>query len=425
MQKSSVKDQILSQLLDTYAAKLRVLRKTKARDRADESALFLPPAEIGSLGDEAMLAAGMKCLAAQGIKRIGIVSFMSTDRWENLDLVTDSISMQSYFFPQSRKARLLSRIDQFRFVRIVSRYDRFYCIGADVMDGFYSESLTLRMLNLVALAAKTGADATILGFSFNEQPTPASVQALSNLPASVRLCCRDPISHRRLKHYLQRPVDLVADVAFLLEPAEDSDLAVRVSNWACAQRAADRVVVGVNANPIHLQSMTKPKLDDFIRLYVDALVDLFSKDQMLSFLMIPHDFRYQDNDVSLATAIMEALPLEIKSYCMQVPTPCSAAEIKAICTVLDVVLTGRMHLAIACLSQGIPVAGVTYQGKFEGLFSHFELPGMTIEPEKAFQPGVLASFLADILLRRKDIGQQIQSKLVEIQALSKSNFGKI
>ena len=277
----------------------------------------------------------------------------------------------------------------------------------------------------MALAAKTGADTTILGFSFNQQPTAASIQALANLPASVRLCCRDPISHERLTHHLQRPVDLVADVAFLLQPAKDSELATGVSKWVRKQQAAGRTVVGINANSIHLQSLPELGVDNLIRLYADALVELFSKDQMLSFLMIPHDFRGHDSDVSLAKAILEALPLEIKPYCMQVPTPCSAAEIKSICADLDLVFTGRMHLAIACLGQGIPVAGVTYQGKFEGLFSHFELQGMTIAPEKAFQPGVLASFLATLIARRKDVSQQIQSKLAEVQALSSSNFERI
>ncbi|MBW4640133.1 MAG: polysaccharide pyruvyl transferase family protein [Gloeocapsa sp. UFS-A4-WI-NPMV-4B04] len=418
MQKSSVKDQILSQLLDTYANRLGVLRKNKNLNKTDSSALFLPPDAPGSLGDEAMLAAAMKRLTNQGIKQIGIIGFKANADWENLALITDTVNMQGYFRSGSWK-------DRFRFVQAVSRYDRFYCVGADVMDGFYSERRTLRFINLVSLAAKTGADTTILGFSFNQQPTPASIQALTNLPASVRLCCRDPISHERLTHHLQRPVDLVADVAFLLQSAKDSDLAVRVSMWVRDQRSASRTVVGINANSLHMQSLPEFGGDELIRLYTNALVELFSKDQMLSFLMIPHDFRGQDSDVSLAEAILAALPSAMKPYCMQVPTPCSAAEIKSICADLDVVFTGRMHLAIACLGQGIPVAGVTYQGKFEGLFNHFELQGMTIAPEKAFQPGVLASFLATLIARRKDVSQQIQSKLAKVQALSSSNFERL
>lgn len=415
MQKSTVKTQVLFQLLSIYAAILGFLKKTKVRSTIDSSALFLPSSDPGSIGDEAMLAASMEHLATQGIKQIGIITLQPTARWENLKLVTDTINIKGYL---TRGAWW----ERFRFVEMVSRYERFYCIGADIMDGFYSEKVTQLRLNLVTLAAKTGADATILGFSFNQQPTATSVRAISKLPASVRLCCRDSISYKRLKPCLQHLVELVADVAFMLQPAEDSDIAVSVSRWVRAQKAQGRIILGVNANALHLTKLTQLKLDEFIQLYVNAFIDLFSKTQKISLLMIPHDFRGDDNDVSIAQAILEAMPSEIKPYCMQVPTPCGAAEIKSICADLDLVLTGRMHLAIACLGQGTPVAGVTYQGKFEGLFRHFELQGMTIEPEKAFQPGILADFLADLLARREDIHQQIQSKLAKVQALSVSNF---
>lgn len=415
MQKSIIKEQILSQLLNTYANTLRVLKQNTVGNKS-ASALFLPPDDPGSLGDEAMLAAGMKRLAEQGIKRIGIVNLKSNVRWENLDLVTDTINLRGHFAYHSWK-------DRFRFVQMVSRYDRFYCIGADVMDGFYSERRTLRFIELVALAAKTGASATILGFSFNEQPTPNSVQALANLPASVRLCSRDPVSYQRLTHHLQRRVDLVADVAFLLDLAqEDSELAIGVSKWVRQQQELGRLVVGVNANSLHLKSLPQFGCDDLIRLYADALVELFSSHPTISFLMIPHDFRGKESDVSLASAILERLPIHMNSYCMKVPTPCSAAEIKFMCADLNLVFTGRMHLAIACLGQGVPVAGVTYQGKFEGLFNHFALQGMTIAPEKAFQPGALANFLAAIIAKREDIRQQIQSRLENVKALAALNL---
>ena len=364
-----------------------------------------------------MLVAGMKSLANQGVQQLGIIAFYSLEEWKHLALVTDTINMRDYF----TGARMFWK-DQFRFVRLVSRYDYLYCLGADMMDGFYSDNSTLRRTHLAALAASTGANTAILGFSFNEQPTPVSVKHLSELPASVRLCCRDPISHKRLTRYVKRSVDLVADVAFLLEPAKDSNLAARVSKWIRDQQAAGQTVIGVNANFLTFQSRPNLEVGDFVKLYVDALIELFYEDQTLSFLMIPHDFRGKNSDVALAKAILKALPSAIKPYCMQVPTPCSAAEIKSICTDLDIVLTGRMHLAIACLSQGTPVVGIPYQGKFEGLFDHFELQGMTSAPEQAFQPGYLASFLAATIPKRKDIREHIHSKLAKVKALASSNF---
>lgn len=81
-----------------------------------------------------------------------------------------------------------------------------------------------------------------------------------------------------------------------------------------------------------------------------------------------------------------------------------------------------MHLAIACIGQGTPVACITYQGKFEGLFEHFELEGMTIEPETLFNDGTLMKFLISLIDQREEIRHHIQSKLPKIQQLSRANF---
>ena len=82
-----------------------------------------------------------------------------------------------------------------------------------------------------------------------------------------------------------------------------------------------------------------------------------------------------------------------------------------------------MHVSIACLGQGTPVACITYQGKFEGLFRHFELEGMTIEPSQAFQAGSLVKFLMPLIEKRDDISKHIQLKLPQIQQLAQANLG--
>src|SRR5574344_391976 len=61
----------------------------------------------------------------------------------------------------------------------------------------------------------------------------------------------------------------------------------------------------------------------------------------------------------------------------------SAPELKALCGHLDCLFTSRMHLAIAALGRGKPVAAFAYQGKFTGLFRHFDLPEDLILPSTA------------------------------------------
>ncbi len=66
---------------------------------------------------------------------------------------------------------------------------------------------------------------------------------------------------------------------------------------------------------------------------------------------------------------------------------------------------------------------ITYQGKFEGLFQHFDLDGMTITPQQALQPGNLFRFFCPLFEKRQEIRLQIRSKLPEIEGLARANLG--
>jgi len=393
-------------VVSEYASFSR-LGRTKGNSK---SALFMPPAaSVGSLGDEAMILGSIRHLLSRGFTRFGIVSFDSAFEWGYLDGVDEVIKVEK-------------RTDYLSFIEAVKHYSHFYCIGADVMDGFYGDAGTLRLTKLTQLAAKTGAETTVLGFSFNQNPTPIAVQALKELPSKVCLYTRDPISHQRLMEHIQRPVELVADLAFLLPPASNSALVAGVLQWVQTQKASNRIVIGINVNNLFLRFNKTLTVSELVKVYIKTMMELLNEYPNLSFLMMPHDSRGDESDVSLADSVLEALPVTLKTYTHQVPFPCRADEIKAICAELDFVLTGRMHLAIACLGQGTPVAGVAYQGKFEGLFKHFDLTGMTIDPQQLLNPGALSQFMLDLLQQRQSLREQIQAKLPEVQTLARANF---
>jgi len=412
--KNKMTKSFLSLLLTIFVALVRAMRIAKRDDSLKRSALVIPPSPPGSLGDEAMLTATIQTLRKDGFSNIGLISYdPSKGRYSKH--VNETIDLHRYFNNDSWK-------DRFRFALAVTRYQRFYCLGADVLDGYYSDHESCQRIHLVSLAAKTGAHTTILGFSMNNHPTPASIQALTELPRGVRLCSRDPVSMKRLVHYVKRPIELVSDVAFLLRPVKDSQVVTRVLHWVHGQKAMGHLVIGVNANTLCLRDMHGHSHEETVRVHADTLRKLFSQDNRFSFLLIPHDFRGKYSDITLAVALLKALPVEMKPYCTCVPTPCTATDIKSICGTLDFVLCGRMHLAIACLGQGTPVACISYQGKFEGLFQHFDLEGMTLDPKCAFESDILFSFVMPLIKQRNKIREQIQLRLPRIQELSKLNL---
>lgn len=395
-------------LLDIYARVLRRVRLINSKNNNPyPSVLILPPADAGSLGDEAMMVAVVEQFKKQEISEFGFIAFE-----------TEPPCMHLY-----PKAKIVMVASYYDFIQRVSRYGYFCCLGADMMDGYYSESSTLFRLKLVELAAKTGAKTSVFGFSVNKSPKSKCIEALKKLPTEVRLFVRDPVSYQRLESYINRPFCLVADLAFLLPPAKKSEIVTEVLNWIVNQQKSGRIVLGINANSKIAMNISEDK--DLIKLYADSITKLCAKNDKLSFLFIPHDFRNSSKDLSdvlFAQNIFDSLPIDLKSRCSIVSTPCNAADIKGICGGLDMVISARMHLAIASLGQGTPTACITYQGKFEGLFKHFELEGMAIEPELAFQKDGFVDFILPLIENRSSIQMQIESKLPHIKQLSLTNF---
>ncbi len=413
-----MKQLILLSLLNLYANLLRLKRVFQRKKKATDSVLLLPPARFGSLGDEAMMTAVIEYFKAEGVNRIGFISYSLARNWENFNPGITGINIVCHSLSNSWK-------ENFHLVTVASSYDKFYCLGADVMDGFYSEKSSLTRLKYVSLAVKTGAEGALLGFSFKEKPAPKVIEAFRNLSSEIKLYSRDPVSHKRLRNYLQRSVALVADLAFLLSPAEKPEVLLEILEWMKVQQENERIIIGINANSQSFSNINKESVHQIVKIYVDTLVEIHSKYQKCSFVLIPHDFRNTNNqssDIGLSQAIMNALPQEVKSDCVRVPTPFSAGEIKSVCKNLDIVLTGRMHLCIACLSQGTPVGCITYQGKFQGLFEHIELDGMLIAPEQASQPGHLSNFFIPLIQQREHNRQRIQTIMPKVKKLALANF---
>jgi len=146
---------------------------------------------------------------------------------------------------------------------------------------------------------------------------------------------------------------------------------------------------------------------------LDALAREF--DGKLALLLLPHDFRERQSDLTMAHALLDALPPDLRARARIVSdVPYRSAEVKAICKRCDFALSGRMHLAIACLGVGTPTAVMSHQNKYGGLLAHFGLSphAMLIDSAEALQPERLVRFL---LSRVKLAPLAAQRKAIEAQ----------
>jgi polysaccharide pyruvyl transferase WcaK-like protein len=233
----------------------------------------------------------------------------------------------------------------------------------------------------------------------------------------VALCARDPLSRERLVELTgRRSVDLGADIAFLLRPTESSNIAAALS-WIDEQKAEGRILVGVNINPQVLAS--RMHLDRLLESYARAMQALLSEGA--SFILIPHDFRAEISDQSLSRQLLDMGSRSLRLRVFMMPSPCTAAEVKAVCAKVDVALVGRMHCAIACLGQGVPVGAISYQGKFAGLFGYFGIDDLVVAPDVSRLPSRLHRLSMAILDRRQEIRQQILVNLPTVKDLARVN----
>lgn len=396
---------------DWDAARLRVVRRPRRRPPAR---LLVVPSDaeslIGSLGDDAMIES---CVAMAREREptvevhVLVATAEAANRARERGWQPEPI-WRSRDFPAA-VAALLDR----------PGFDAVVALGADIMDGHYGLEQPTKAVITSDLAARSGASATILGFSFNETPRPELRRFFAMAAREVNFHVRDDISLARFRAFSPAPAKRVTDGAFLL-PSGPVDAAT--VDWIAARRAAGRRVVGMNLHPRLAAEMTPKAIAALVERAVEGLLAAAAA-RPVAWLLLPHDYRAYDGDGLCLDPIFAAIRGAAGPDARLFEGRHSAATLKGVAGLLDGVATGRMHLAIAALGMGAPVLGVTYQGKFEGLFRHFDLPDdLLVSPEEVLRPGVFAARLIAFVDRLDPLRRQVAAHLPAVLAEARRNF---
>ncbi|MCB5189219.1 polysaccharide pyruvyl transferase family protein [Methylobacillus arboreus] len=373
----------------------------------EPSILFLPAADAGGIGDDAMISGALNGVAQRQTHQhsTAVGRYSAAQSIYNFEHTLH----EEFFWTQWGGIKQAEKV--------FSRYSHFYVMGADVMDGLYSYSDSIRRLRYAELARDMGLKVSFLGFSFNKNPHPLITNEIARIGKGIHYCLRDPISYDRFAKIGNLDMSLVADLAFLVKPNETTNKLRGLEDFVKKNHDKNKLIIGLN---IHLL-FNKTNGSGHVDKLVTSLASIIRNHPDIAFVLLPHDFRPGvDDRVPLADIAKQVASPE-SVYLLDVPL--YASEIKKAVSYLDGLFTGRMHLGIAALGQGVPIAGIVYQGKFEGLFQHFGFSdGETISPAAAAEIDTVNDFFDQWLSRLPAATKVVKDKVPEVQKLSLKNF---
>lgn len=359
--------------------------------------LLLAPSSGGNIGDQAMVEAFVENVSGQVV----ILASQESD----IDIPSDlRRRVKVLAVPTLTQGGYTRSRDELRlFKSVLVQSVSFSVVGADVLDGAYSHRRSVQRITLATYAAELGIQSRILGFSWNANPDQRCLTALREAAeAGVTLYTRDPVSQSRLLEADIR-AEAAADLAFA---ALASDL--EVVQRELSHNISDFVVVNVNAiladQPGHLQE--------------NAIIVEHLRSKGLHVVFLPHDSRPSVDDRRACAEVINLVGANGVTLIKRMLTP---SEVRGLLSRANLVVTGRMHVAIMALYSGVPPITLSRQGKVDGLMSLFESPELSIQPTLGFSSDVtrqVDALRSSSSLTRQSILQNVETT----RALARNNF---
>ena len=376
----------------------------------------LGPASEGSLGDEALLEVFIsECRKRFPSAEITLFCWSRNDQWKNFSDAKKSYCLINYIFRESI-------VSELQVLAQMSLYDHFVCIGADVLDGFYCERASLGFFRAAQLMQKIKLTAGIINFSFNRRPTAGVKAVLSGIPEDIYLIARDQKSKAHMAGLANRRVELGCDLAFLLEPLPGG-AGGEYAAWIGRRRESGGLVVGININ-MHPFNDTDiaDDIEGIVRRYAALINSWLAEQPGLSVLLMPHDYRGRNSDLKLCEQVDAALDEQYRERKKIVSGRMTAGGIKALCRNLDFCLTGRFHLAIACLSQGVPAMAINYQDKMPGIYNDLGVEALLIEPAVFLDEAGFKARFRDCFDGRELFAERLRANVPRLKERALVNF---
>jgi polysaccharide pyruvyl transferase WcaK-like protein len=391
---------------------LKLLTYPKKNDTHSNVIALIPPTTDGSFGDEAMLVGTINKLQKEGNKVIVISGDgLASEKLETYGITVPEKKIHN-IYDNPLKLIIFSKLLK------ELKVEKCLVIGADVMDGYYSEIRSLMRMSLLYIASSNGIESKLLGFSYNKEPLTSCTSLLRVLSRKgVSIQPRDPVSATRLSSAGVKNTP-VSDLAFMMEPIVEPTAVKAIEDFNDIEGNRELKTVTINLNAIHVQKYGK----DFYNTALILIKHILNTSNKIIF--ITHDHRDFDglSDMIFAKKITNELSSDSARKVLLLDGAYNAAHLKYVASLSDYVVTGRMHFAIGSLGRGVPPMMFGYQGKQEGLLQHFNLEKSDL---------ILEPFDSDITMIEKfdnyvenilALRTKVKTNLDHVITLSESNL---
>jgi len=277
-------------------------------------------------------------------------------------------------------------------------------VGADLMDGGYGDRGARALARTAELATRAGVPSRVLGFSWSDRPHPRARRALRRASrAGVRLMLREPRSAQRAEADGLTRVVRVADTVFSATPLDHAPSA------RSTEGLGPYVVVNVSGLLHGRRDLVGP----FTRLVAHL------RERDLAVVVLPHVRRPGGDDVAVCTEVAARFPDDPGVRLVdRIWTP---SQVRALVTGAELVVTGRMHLAVLALSREVPAVCLASQGKVEGLMDLVGTPQLAVQPDEHLHD-TLVDVTDAALAERDSLRATVSASSARLRALSRRNF---
>jgi polysaccharide pyruvyl transferase WcaK-like protein len=261
--------------------------------------------------------------------------------------------------------------------KVLSKSSRIFIVGADNLDGAYSNLLSALHWNVAIAGTYANTEVTMLGFSWNTEPSKMAVKlkVLAQM-RGVILCARDSLSADRLRTGSSEEIIHTADLVFSTKyfAKLENDEQEEVSN---SKKIA--IIAGTQMRGLNREEPFEP--EDF-RPILEAIGSSYE------IHLVPSVARSRQNEPEILRSVMDHFKTQFNiRHHATVPTP---NEFFSLCQSAKLLVTFRMHPAVIAMQALLPTLMFEYQGKMLGLAEDMGVKEFVIAHSEPMESGVPA-----------------------------------